>query len=215
PMAVGDEVIGVLLAMSSCRRLFTVGEMELLYTIANQAAVAIVNATLYHEARARSAEMRRYIHRVARAFGSVMEGHELPQLLADLAVEMMHADRCAIYRVEGETLRLHAASRFRANIHPDPDIPMGQGLAGTVARRGKALAIEHLAEDSRARVHTWLAREHLSSYLGIALKVDRRTVGVLEIYTQRPRVFTPDAIKLLAQFAKRARVAERLVEKGG
>lgn len=215
PMAVGDEVIGVLLAMSSHRRLFTVGEMELLYTIANQAAVAIVNATLYHEARERSAEMRRYVHRVARAFGSVMEGRELPQLLADLTVEMMHADRCAIYRVEGETLRLHAASQFRTNVHPDLYIPMGQGLAGTVARRGKALAIEHLAEDPRARAHTWLAREHLTSYLGIALKVDRRTVGVLEIYTQQPRVFTPDEIKLLAQFAKRARVAERLVGKSG
>jgi GAF domain-containing protein len=210
PMAVGDEVMGVLLAMSSHRRLFTVGEMELLYTIANQAAVAIVNASLYQEARAKSEQMRRYVHRVARAFGEVMEGRELPQLLADLVVEMMQVDRCAIYRLEGNWLHLLAARRFRASMHPDRVLALGQGLAGTVARRGKALMIEDLAKDPRALAHSWLAREPLSSYLGIALKVDRRTVGVLEIYTHQPRLFTPDEIKLLAQFAKKARVAERL-----
>src|SRR5205814_1157185 len=56
PMHVGDDVIGVLMGMTSWRRLFTVGEMELLYTISNQAAVAIFNALQYKLARARSHE---------------------------------------------------------------------------------------------------------------------------------------------------------------
>ncbi|CAA9586077.1 MAG: hypothetical protein AVDCRST_MAG88-3957, partial [uncultured Thermomicrobiales bacterium] len=47
PLQVGAATIGVLCAMSSRRRLFTVAEMELLYTIANQAAIAIENARIY------------------------------------------------------------------------------------------------------------------------------------------------------------------------
>ena len=97
-MQVGEDVIGVLHAMSSKRRLFTVAEMELLYTIANQAAFAVVNAMLYQEARSKSHEMRRYFRRVAQAIGSALEAQNLPQLMADLAVEIMRADRCAIYR---------------------------------------------------------------------------------------------------------------------
>jgi GAF domain-containing protein len=95
-------------------------------------------------------------------------------------------------------------------MHPDRVLALGQGLAGTVARRGKALMIEDLAKDPRALAHSWLAREPLSSYLGIALKVDHRTVGVLQIYTHQPRLFTSDEIKLLAQFAKKTHVAEKL-----
>jgi len=215
PMAVGDDVIGVLLAMSSKRRLFTVAEMELLYTIANQAAVAIINAMLYQDARSKSAEMRRYFHRVARALGSALEAQDVPQLLADLAVEVMRADRCAIYRVDGEVVRLHATSHFRPTAPPDAALPLGEGLTGWVARRGKPLAVEALSDDPRARAHAWLSRERLASYLAVPLKMGRRTVGVVEIFTQEPRDFTEDEVKLLVQFARRARVAERLVLEGG
>jgi GAF domain-containing protein len=211
PMAVGDEMIGVLMAMSSRRRLFTVAEMELLYTIANQAAVAIVNAMLYQDARSKSSAMRAYFHRVARALGSALEAQDMPQLMADLTIEVMRADRCAIYRVDGEVVRLQATSHFRSSTPPDAGIPLGEGLAGWVARRGKPLVIPLLSEEPRSRQHAWLSRERLSSYLGVPLKIGRRTVGVVEIYTQEPRIFNAEEIKLLTQFARRARVADRLV----
>ncbi len=214
PMAVGNDEIGVMLAMSSRRRLFTVAEMELLYTIANQSAVAIANATMYQDARSKSTEMRRYFHRVARALGSALEAQDVPQLLADLVVEVMRADRCAVYRADSDAVRLQATSRFRAASPPDPMMPIGEGLAGWVARRGKPLAIEQLSEDPRARAHAWLSRERLGSYLAVPLKSGRRTVGVLEIFTQEPRKFVDEEIKLLTQFARRARVAERLVLDG-
>jgi GAF domain-containing protein len=215
PMAVGDEMIGVLMAMSSRRRLFTVAEMELLYTIANQAAVAIVNAMLYQDARSKSSAMRAYFHRVARALGSALEAQDMPQLMADLTIEVMRADRCAIYRVEGEMVRLHATSHFRSSTPPDAGIPLGEGLAGWVARRGKPLVIPLLSDEPRSRQHAWLSRERLSSYLGVPLKIGRRTVGVVEIYTQEPRIFNAEEIKLLTQFARRARVADRLVLESG
>lgn len=210
PMAVGAEVVGVVLAMSSRRRFFTVAEMELLYTIGNQAAVAIANARLYQDARSKSVEVRRYFHRVARALGSALEAQDLPQLLADLAIEMLRADRCAIYRVDGADLRLHATSHFRHTTPPDAVLPLGEGLAGWVARRGRAAVVEDLAADPRSRAYGWLARDPLASYIGVALKTGRKTVGVLELYTQEPRTFSPEEVKLLTQFVRRARIAERL-----
>jgi GAF domain-containing protein len=210
PMAVGNEVMGVMLAMSVRRRFFTVAEMELLYTIANQAAVAIANATLYRDARSKSTEMRRYFNRVAKALGSALEAKDLPQLLADLVVEVMRADRCAIYRSDGEVVRLHATSNFRAVSPPDSEVTVGDGLTGWVARKGKALAVRTVSEDARSKVHLWLSRERLASYLAVPLKLGRKTVGVVEIFTQEPRAFSEEEIKLLAQFARRARVAERL-----
>ncbi|HZT44106.1 MAG TPA: GAF domain-containing protein [Chthonomonadaceae bacterium] len=210
PMHVGEDVIGVIHAMSSKRRLFTVAEMELLYTIANQAAVAIVNAMLYQDARSKSTEMRRYFRRIAHAIGSALDEQDMPQLLADLAVEIMRADRCAIYRVEGEELRLQATSHFRPTVPPDVIVPLGAGLSGWVARRGQSLLLTNLEEDPRSRAHTWLSRDKLTSYLAVPLKSDRRTVGVVEIYTQEPREFSKEEVQLLATFARRARVADKM-----
>lgn len=211
PMQVGEDVIGVLHAMSSKRRLFTVAEMELLYTIANQAAFAVVNAMLYQEARAKSHEMRRYFRRVAQAIGSSLESENLPQLLADLAVEIMRADRCAIYRVEGDMLRLQATSHFRPTVPPDESMPLGFGLTGSVAKRGQSLVIANLDDDPRSRLHAWLHRDRLASYLAIPLKSGRQTVGVIEIYTQERRAFSPEEVQLLSMFTRRARLSEKIV----
>jgi GAF domain-containing protein len=210
PMHVGEDVIGVIHAMSSKRRLFTVAEMELLYTIANQAAVAVVNATLYQDARSKSHEMRRYFRRVAHAIGSALDEQDLPQLLADLSVEIMRADRCAIYRIEADGLRLQATSHFRAAVPPDAMVPFGHGLAGWVAKRGQSLVLEALEEDPRSRAHPWLNRDRLSSYLAVPLRAARRTVGVIEIYTQEPRAFTREEVELLSTFTRRARIAEKI-----
>jgi len=185
--------------------------MELLYTIANQAAVAIFNALQYRLARARSHEMSRYIRRIAHAIGSSFEGN-LPQVISDLAIEIMRADRCVIYSSDGELLHLRASSRFRSAAPPEPEIPLGHGLAGWVARRGQSLAISNLADDARSRAYSLPQRDHLTSYVGVPLKTGRRTVGVIEIYSQHPRTFSPEETQLLTMFAKRARLAERMLD---
>jgi GAF domain-containing protein len=211
PLQVGDEVIGVIHAMSVRRRLFTVAEMELLYTIANQAASAITNATTFQEARARSHEMRRYFSRVARAIGSTLEEQDLPRLLADLSVEIMRADRCAVYRVEGDKLRLNASSRFRSSVPADVEVPLGEGLCGWVARKRKSLVIGSLEDDPRSRWHSWMSKDRMASYLAVPIRSDRRVVGVVELYTLDPREYTREEVQLFTTFVRRARVAEKLI----
>jgi GAF domain-containing protein len=211
PMHVGDEVIGVLMAMTSRRRLFTVGEMELLYTISNQAAVATYNALQYRLARARSHEMSRYFRRIAHALGSSFDGN-LPQVIADLAIEIMRANRCAIYSCEGDIVQLRAASRFSSSAPPESSIALGQGLAGWVARRGQSLMLADMQEDTRAQGNAGVHRDHRTAYLGVPLKTGRRTIGVIEIYAQGPREFTREEVQLLSTFARRARLAERMLD---
>jgi len=197
--------------MSTRRRLFTVSEMELLYTIANQAASAISNATTYQEARARTHEMRRYFSRVAQAIGSTLEEQDLPRLLADLSVEIMRADRCAVYRIEGDMLYLKASSRFRSNAQPDQEASLNTGLCGWVGRRRKALVIHNLDDDVRSQSHVWLSRDKMASYLAVPIRSDRRVVGVVELYTLEPRAFTREEVQLFTTFVRRARVAEKLM----
>jgi GAF domain-containing protein len=192
------------------RRLFTVAEMELLYTIANQTAVAIANARLYADQRMKTAAMGRYFQRLARALGATLGPQDVPQMMADLALEVMRGDRCTIYRVGPNHLELAAAAGFRASSRADAELPQTAGLAARIAKQGKPLSSASAPEEPGYREEPWLGRERILSYLGVPMKVGRRTVGVMEIGAQEVRAFTVDEIKLLAQFSRRARVAERL-----
>ena len=66
PLQVGAATIGVLCALHTRRRLFTILEVELLYTIANQTAVALDNARLGRD-RNRLARDNRFLRRLLEA----------------------------------------------------------------------------------------------------------------------------------------------------
>ncbi|MDQ2798761.1 MAG: GAF domain-containing protein, partial [Armatimonadota bacterium] len=225
PLQSGDHVIGVLHAMSSRRRLFTVGEMELLYTIANQVGAAIANAQMYEEARQKSEEIRKGVRRIARALGSSLDGRQTAQTIADLALEMMGTDRALLFAVDAQgNLVARAAANFKSALSVLTPIPLGDGGRGPetvtafVARRGRSLTIEDFAKDMRFVLPAFAARERITGYLGVPLKLGKDVLGVLEVYTREARRFTPDEMRLMITFASQASVGLQnalLVEQAG
>jgi len=225
PLQSGDHVIGVLHAMSSRRRLFTVGEMELLYTIANQTGAAIANARMYDEARQKSEEIRKGVQRIARALGSSLDGRRTAQTIADLALEMTGTDRALLFALDAQgTLTARAAANFKSALAGLSPIPLSDGGRGPetatsfVARRGRSLTIEDFAKDMRFVLPAFAARERIAGYLGVPLKLGRDVLGVLEVYTREARRFTPDEMRLMITFASQASVGLQnalLVEQAG
>jgi len=209
PIAVGDSVVGVLHAMSSRRRLFTVGEMELLYTIANQVGASIVNAQMYAEARQKKEELRTSVRRVARALGSLTDFDKGAQIIADLAVEMVEADRSIVYTLAiGNRITPRAASNFKqvSALIGSPVARTPNAAAAWVAKRGRSLMIDDIEKESRFTWPDYAMRDRISSYLGVPLKLGKDTVGVLEVYSREPRRFTADEVRSLLTFASQASV---------
>ncbi len=219
PLQSGDQVIGVLHAMSSRRRLFTVGEMELLYTIANQVGAAIANAQMYEEARQQSDEIRKGVRRVARALGSSRSLPQTAQSIADLATETTDTDRSVLYLSDDSgRLLVRAAANVRAPALGQPDTRSPESPAQWIARRGRSLAIGNLAQDTRFSLPAFAARDRVAGYLGVPLKLGPETLGVLEVYTREARRFTPDEVRLFLVFASQASVALQnslLIEQAG
>jgi GAF domain-containing protein len=225
PLQTGNEAIGVLCAMSSRRRQFTIAEMELLYTIANQASVAIENARVYEDVRQKGRELRKYFHRVARALGSAHSPAQVPHLIASLTLEVMGADRCAVYALHAADgfprLTLAARAGFRLADEPEGSgkdiagapaaapLPVADTApAGWAARRARALSIDDLAEENRfdAR-YLRPARGRAASYLAVPLRSGREVVGVLEVFSRTRRVWQGEDMRLLLTFAAQAAVA--------
>ncbi|MBC8134963.1 MAG: GAF domain-containing protein [Fibrella sp.] len=229
PLQAGQRTIGVLCAMTTRRRFFTIAEMELLYTVANQAAIALENARIYADVREKGRELRKYFHRVARALGSAQSPRAVPLLIATLTLEIMGGDRCALYAVKEDSgerrLELVARHGFRLAYEPEGAGSASNLLetgklepvtiastddhpAGWVARRGRSLVVEDLAEDTRwDRALTRPARGKANSLVAVPLRSAGDIVGVLEMYTRKERRFRSEDLRLLLTFASQATVA--------
>jgi GAF domain-containing protein len=215
PLQAGDKVIGVIHAMSSRPRMFTVAEMELLYTIANQVGVAIRNTQTIEDMRQKSVELRRASRRVSRALGASLDSPRAAQTITQLAAELIGADRCLIYSLEHQTLKVLAAHGVRLAASTTT-VPLSSILgaepetsAAWIARKRRSLVLPKLPTEGRLVVQPDLQTlvGKTGSYIGIPLKVGDEIVGVLEAYMRDQRKLTTDEIKHFKSFGGQAAVA--------
>lgn len=204
PLQVGMEPMGVMLAMSSRRRMFTIAEMELLYTIANQAAVAIDNALRYEEERQKSEDLRQYFLRVAKAIGSTVKQGEVPQLIANIAAEVLRADRAVFYAVEQNLVKPLAVSGSRmATLLGDNDTTPLSSM-GWVVKTGRPLLVYQASSDVRFRDDPFVQREGMASCLAVPIG-GKKPASLLAVYTLQPRKFTRRDAELLTTVAELVR----------
>jgi GAF domain-containing protein len=201
PLQVGMEPMGVMLAMSSRRRLFTIAEIELLYTIANQAAVAIDNALRYEEERQKSEDLRQYFLRATRAIGTTVKQGEVPQLIANIAAEVLRADRAIYYAVEGNQIKPLAVSGSRvATWLGEEDATRITSMAWVV-KTGRPLLVYQTSSDVRFCDDPFVQREGMASCLAVPIG-GKKPHSLLAVYTLQPRKFTRHDAELLSTVAE-------------
>ena len=211
PLQVGTETLGVLCGLTARPRRFTVAEIELAYTIANQTAAALENARAYAETRRQSIALRRYLQGVARAVSSPKAAAQVPEVVVSLTRDALGADRVALYLIEpkGEgtlVLRTLAAAGHRA-AEPWLLSDTGDSPAAWVARKGRALHAPSTAADPR--FGTKWERPRSGAYAAAPLKGESGIVlGVLEIWRRSPAAFDRRSdLRQLSALAKHAALA--------
>jgi GAF domain-containing protein len=110
PVRVKDNLIGVILiGPKRSQKMYTVDELELIYTVANQAAVTIENTRLYQEAKDR-AEWIEMISRLTRVIGSSLDMEQVYDTFTKALRNLVDFDRISIGVVEGDQVRFLAVS---------------------------------------------------------------------------------------------------------
>jgi PAS domain S-box-containing protein len=144
PLRVAGKVIGVLSVGSPTPRTFTDGEVALLQTFADQAAIAINNAQI-QDALARQAERLRILHEI----DSALIAEQAPAAIAEAALwrlrDLLGVPRAIVNLfdlVAGEVEWLAAVGRRR--MYRGPGIRYPLSLAGDVEalRRGEPQVID-------------------------------------------------------------------------
>ena len=114
---------------------------------------------------------------------------------------LVGGESAALWRIEpgGTMVRMVAAYGLRsAEFLP---LPIGQGLAGTVAQTASPLAIEDAPADPRCLFPREAKESGIGSYLGAPLVTDGEMLGVLEVHTTRPHAWSEDDSETLQSAA--------------
>ena len=88
-----------------------------------------------------------------------------------------------------------------------PNISLGEGIAGVVAKENKAVCVLDVKKDSRYLNQDVAKKEGLCSLVCVPLAVKGRVIGVLNCYTSRQHEFSKSELGLLTVLANQAALA--------
>lgn len=205
----GEQVIGVLNVESEDADAFADDDVRMFEAISDQLAVAIENANLFARAQERLARINA-LQTIEVAILSTMNLVDRLDLILEHAVTQMRADLGVIFMRDNQTRELYGLRQRGSRdlvAFRELRIKSGEGAAGWIMDRGEPLYIADAQRDARWVKSSASVKEGVVSYLGVPLKVEERTIGVIDVGTRTMRLFTDEEINFFNTLASHAAVA--------
>ena len=214
PIMLGSQALGVLLAGCQEKHTLTRGDLVMLATLADQAAVALENTRLL--ASTQQAAMRlASLNEIGRQVAAKLELQDILDTTVKSLHQYLRYARVGVFLIDEDNAELYAAAAnedLQAVIGPEYRLQIGQGLIGTTAASGETVLVNDTAVDDRYyQASEW----HSPSSVGIPIKVADEVVGVLQVEADQPNAFTePDtaALEIVADQLANAIEHARLFE---
>jgi GAF domain-containing protein len=134
---------------------------------------------------------------------------ELLRLIVNVTAEIMNSKISSLMLLDPEKkeLMVRATQSISEAYNKKPNIKLGEGIAGVVARDNKPIAVLDVRDDSRYLNRDIAKKENLVSLASVPLAVKGRVIGVLNCYTSKKHIFTKPELDLLATLANQAALA--------
>ncbi|MGH7355906.1 MAG: GAF domain-containing protein [Candidatus Rokuibacteriota bacterium] len=201
PLRAKGETLGVLSIGDRPGRQFTEGEVALLQTFADQAALALENARLFSMERSRRRQIAT-LAEIERELAAELEPDRLLDLIVRRATDLFDA-RGAIFLLEGETLEPRAWVEAGAVT----GVRIGEGLVGTCAGERQGLIANDYPRSPYALAQAVGAG--IAHAMAQPLVRGGELLGVISMNraSPTPAPFLADDLALLQSFAAQAAVA--------
>jgi len=204
PLIGRGRVIGVVEAINKRKGEFTDSDLDTLFGLANQFAVAIDNANLLRDAK-EEAMKRRLLYQVGIKLASTLNIDEVLKLILDSLHKVVEFDAGGVYLINEKDNDLSSvyAEGYDQENEKFVHLKFGQGLVGWCANNGEALIVPDVNEDKRY-VN---ARPETKSELVAPMKIDGRVIGVMNLESGEKDAFSNDSLDLLVAFASQAAIS--------
>ncbi|RMF00638.1 MAG: GAF domain-containing protein, partial [Chloroflexi bacterium] len=208
-MQVKDRIIGVLDVESFDPHQFSADDRQLLQTLADQTAVAIENARLYHETQKRVEELTT-LSLISQAVTSTLDLEETLTLVINHTIRIIDAEAASVVLSDDDKKELvfQAASGGIANQIHGMRMPAGQGIVSWVVEHGQSVLAPDVANDPRfLNTLDQMTGFTTQSILCVPLQSGEKVFGAIEVVNKRHDTFTAQDLQLLSWLATPASIA--------
>ena len=209
PVERQNELLGVLVVLSTRTHAFSPQDERLLVLFANQAAVAIENARLFSQTEQ---GLRRLaaLNGIDKAITSSLDLRVTLDVFLDNVVKELHVDAADVLLVNAVTQTLeHAAGRgFISVALQHTRLRVGEGLAGQAVLERRIVNVPDLERQGDGLKRSpLLGREKFVAYYAAPLICKGQVKGVLEVFHRAPLSPDEEWLGFLETLAGQAAIA--------
>ena len=210
PLIHHDRVIGALSAATVGPRPWTARDLAFITTVATHASIALVNAELFEETRARAAQLA-VLQAASARMSRANTVEQVGRAIVEESRTIIDYHNARVYLIEppDDVVPIAFEGRVGAYERVDLDLlrcTLGEGFTGWVALHGEALLVDDANADSRG-VSIAGTDDVDESMLVVPMRYDGVTVGVITLSRLGLRQFGPEDLRMLSILADQAATA--------
>ncbi len=212
PILRDDQLFGAITLVHHTPSHFTEEHVDLLTSVAAQCAIALENAELFQltssqktQLERRAEELQR-LNQISQLLTELMRPDQLLRLVVHLIHMTFGYPMVSILLREGERLVVRAsAGSIGAEAQTGISVPIGNGITGWVAANHEPLSVPDVQHDPRFR--QLASGDQTRAELAVPILGAREVVGVLDVMSPTPQVFSQNDERLLQTLAGQIGVA--------
>jgi signal transduction histidine kinase len=201
------DVLGVLELLNKRAGTFTSEDEAVLTILASQVGIALANAQLYDGLRANLDRLTRLL-KVGTAISSELDLDALLRTISQTTSHLLQAERSTVFIVDQARKELWSRVAEGLDRH-EIRVPLGTGIAGSVASTGQPIRISDAYNDPRFNPEVDKRTGYVTrNILCVPMRNARgQVIGVFQVLNKRGGDFTSLDDQLLASLSSQAAVA--------
>ncbi|MEW6109759.1 MAG: GAF domain-containing protein [Nitrospirota bacterium] len=207
PLRFKDEVIGVLRMYTAEPVEYSEEDLQFVTAIAEQAAIAIMNARIFEKMVSREREYLNVFQDVTRAVSSTLNVNEVLDMIVRKIPEVLNLKAATIRLLDdtGKKLQLAAAYGLSEKYLNRGPVDTEENIIE--ALNENPVAIYDVSTDKRIRYRKEADEEGIKSMLTLPVKARGKVIGILRLLTGWPRNFTNEEIAFASTLAEQCGTA--------
>ncbi|MDO8726547.1 MAG: ATP-binding protein [Candidatus Methanoperedens sp.] len=209
PLVLGDKPLGIM-QLSSIGEIknFSVEEINICQTIANQVAIAIENANLFTQLKHHDQTLE-ILFEIDRVVSQSLDLDELLKEAIAKTIQVTSSDAGWIYLLgeDGETLKLKTHLGISDELSKKAaELKVGQGVSGIAVRTGTPVTMD-IENYPVTELVELMKKDNVTSLAGMPLLAKGKVLGAIIISSRTHRIFAKEEIDVLASIGNQIGVA--------
>lgn len=207
PLVIDGQIAGVINVDSDRLAAFSSEDEKLLVAIAHQAAKVIQTSRLYEQLAQQACRLEALIT----AGQALIAPEPLPRILqriTETVQQMLNTRLCSIMLLNDDReLVISAVSGGGQSYTQRAGLSVTNSLIGQVVMQRAPLQVLDVRRTKDYRHRAMARKEQLVSLLSVPILFQQTPIGIINIYSSKPRRFSDEEIRLLNAFASLCGVA--------